>query len=63
MFAPRPGRSVDQLPPGQADFFDVESGHLAQDGVVDAPLLNDLFGIQARGGCSCAGTYSHRLPR
>ena len=25
-------------------------------------LLNDLFGIQARGGCSCAGPYGHRLP-
>ena len=26
-----------------------------------SPLLNDLFGIQARGGCSCAGPYGHRL--
>ncbi|WP_405653424.1 aminotransferase class V-fold PLP-dependent enzyme [Streptomyces sp. NBC_00019] len=24
-------------------------------------LLNDLFGVQARGGCSCAGPYGHRL--
>jgi len=24
-------------------------------------LLNDKFGIQARGGCSCAGTYGHHL--
>jgi len=24
-------------------------------------LLNDLFGIQARGGCSCAGPYAHKL--
>jgi selenocysteine lyase/cysteine desulfurase len=24
-------------------------------------LLNDLFGIQARGGCSCAGPYGHIL--
>jgi selenocysteine lyase/cysteine desulfurase len=24
-------------------------------------LLNDLFGIQARGGCSCAGPYGHWL--
>lgn len=24
-------------------------------------LLNDLFGIQARGGCSCAGPYGHAL--
>jgi selenocysteine lyase/cysteine desulfurase len=24
-------------------------------------LLNDKFGIQTRGGCSCAGTYGHYL--
>ena len=24
-------------------------------------LLNDRYGIQARGGCSCAGTYGHFL--
>jgi len=24
-------------------------------------LLNDLFGVQSRGGCSCAGPYGHRL--
>lgn len=24
-------------------------------------MLNDRFGIQTRGGCSCAGTYGHRL--
>jgi hypothetical protein len=26
-----------------------------------AALLNDLFGIQARSGCFCAGPYLHRL--
>ncbi|KAI3910062.1 hypothetical protein MKW92_042016 [Papaver armeniacum] len=26
-----------------------------------AKLLNDLFGIQARGGCACAGPYAHHL--
>jgi selenocysteine lyase/cysteine desulfurase len=26
-------------------------------------ILNDRFGIQARGGCSCAGTYGHHLLR
>jgi selenocysteine lyase/cysteine desulfurase len=26
-----------------------------------AALLNDLLGIQARAGCSCAGPYGHRL--
>ena len=24
-------------------------------------LLSDMFGIQSRGGCSCAGPYGHRL--
>ena len=24
-------------------------------------VLNDMFGIQVRGGCSCAGTYGHHL--
>ena len=24
-------------------------------------LLNDCFGVQVRGGCSCAGTYGHYL--
>jgi hypothetical protein len=24
-------------------------------------ILNDLLGIQSRGGCSCAGPYGHRL--
>ncbi len=26
-----------------------------------AKLLNDLFGIQTRAGCTCAGPYGHRL--
>lgn len=36
-----------------------ENGYLHHNFVV--ALLNDLFGIQARGGCSCAGPYGHRL--
>jgi hypothetical protein len=36
-----------------------ERGYLHHDLVV--ALLNDVFGIQARGGCSCAGPYGHRL--
>jgi selenocysteine lyase/cysteine desulfurase len=24
-------------------------------------ILNDKFGVQTRGGCSCAGTYGHTL--
>jgi selenocysteine lyase/cysteine desulfurase len=41
--------------------FRVRNGprHLHHELVV--ALLNDLFGIQARGGCSCAGPYGHRL--
>jgi len=35
------------------------SGYLHHNFVVS--VLNDLFGIQARGGCSCAGPYGHRL--
>nr|XP_043639338.1 uncharacterized protein LOC122610412 [Erigeron canadensis] len=31
------------------------------DGAFVVKLLNDLFGIQARGGCSCAGPYGHQL--
>jgi selenocysteine lyase/cysteine desulfurase len=34
-------------------------GYLHHNFVVS--VLNDLFGIQARGGCSCAGPYGHRL--
>ncbi|CAA2934192.1 probable cysteine desulfurase [Olea europaea subsp. europaea] len=30
-------------------------------GTFVAKLLNDLFGIQARGGCACAGPYGHSL--
>ncbi|KAJ1617619.1 hypothetical protein T492DRAFT_605244, partial [Pavlovales sp. CCMP2436] len=26
-----------------------------------AALLNDLFGIQARAGCACAGPHAQRL--
>ena len=36
-----------------------DSGYLHHNYVV--ALLNDLFGIQSRGGCSCAGPYGHRL--
>ncbi|KAI3509400.1 hypothetical protein L1887_24646 [Cichorium endivia] len=31
------------------------------DGAFVAKLMNDLFGIQARGGCACAGPYGHHL--
>ncbi|EPS62471.1 hypothetical protein M569_12319, partial [Genlisea aurea] len=31
------------------------------DGAFVAKLMNDLFGIHARGGCACAGPYGHTL--
>jgi len=37
--------------------FTVEGAHYA----LIAKILNDRFGIQTRGGCSCAGTYGHML--
>jgi selenocysteine lyase/cysteine desulfurase len=37
--------------------FFVENAHFN----LIVKLLNDRFGIQTRGGCSCAGTYGHYL--
>ncbi len=37
-------------------------GHYLHHKFVTA-LLNDLFGIQSRAGCSCAGPYGHKLLR
>src|SRR5690606_9931947 len=34
-------------------------GHIHQQLVTR--MLSDLYGIQARGGCACAGPYAHRL--
>jgi selenocysteine lyase/cysteine desulfurase len=50
--------SADRLP---IVSFQVRAGqrYLHHNFVV--ALLNDLFGIQVRGGCSCAGPYGHRL--
>jgi selenocysteine lyase/cysteine desulfurase/CRP-like cAMP-binding protein len=41
--------------------FMVRYGHHYLHNNYVVTLLNDLFGIQARGGCSCAGPYMHRL--
>jgi selenocysteine lyase/cysteine desulfurase len=41
--------------------FRIRSGDRYLHHNVVIALLNDLFGIQARGGCSCAGPYGHRL--
>ena len=50
--------SSDRLPIFSMRFRSAE-GELHYGFVVR--LLNDLFGIQARGGCSCAGPYGHSL--
>ncbi|SNS23923.1 Selenocysteine lyase/Cysteine desulfurase [Actinoplanes regularis] len=41
--------------------FQVRSGDRYLHHNFVAALLNDMFGIQARSGCSCAGPYGHRL--
>lgn len=48
------GNIEDRL--GVFSFF-VENAHFN----LIVKLLNDLHGIQVRGGCSCAGTYGHYL--
>jgi selenocysteine lyase/cysteine desulfurase len=51
-------KDVDKL-----SIFSFRIKHQGKDlhyGFVTA-LLNDLFGIQVRGGCSCAGPYAHIL--
>ncbi|SNY92875.1 Selenocysteine lyase/Cysteine desulfurase [Cohaesibacter sp. ES.047] len=50
----------DQERIGVVSFNISIDGQLLHYGFVVA-LLNDLFGIQARGGCSCAGPYAHAL--
>lgn len=57
---------IEVLGPRDADRIGIFSfnirarGRLLHHNYVVA-LLNDLFGIQARGGCSCAGPYGHSL--
>lgn len=41
--------------------FNIRSGEKYLHHNLVVALLNDLFGIQARGGCSCAGPYGHYL--
>jgi selenocysteine lyase/cysteine desulfurase len=48
------GQHKDRL--GVFSFF-IENEHFN----LVVKLLNDRFGIQTRGGCSCAGTYGHFL--
>jgi selenocysteine lyase/cysteine desulfurase len=59
-------RNIEVLGPTDVErlaIFSLRFHHQGRDlhyGFVVA-LLNDLFGIQARGGCSCAGPYGHHL--
>ena len=41
--------------------FVVRHGHRYLHHNFVVALLNDVFGVQSRGGCSCAGPYGHRL--
>jgi selenocysteine lyase/cysteine desulfurase len=53
---------VHLLAPGARDRLGIASFYI--DGLhynLVVRLLSDRFGIQARGGCSCAGTYGHYL--
>ena len=48
------------------DLTPIVSFNIAHEGKILHPklvtkVLNDLFGIQSRAGCSCAGPYGHRL--
>lgn len=57
---------IDILGPKDADRIGVISFNISSKGQhlhygFVVALLNDLFGIQARGGCSCAGPYAHDL--
>ncbi|RMH47218.1 MAG: aminotransferase class V-fold PLP-dependent enzyme [Gammaproteobacteria bacterium] len=48
------GQQQERLP-----IFSFYSRHIHHNLLVK--ILNDYFGIQVRGGCSCAGTYGHIL--
>lgn len=41
--------------------FNIRAGDSCLHARFVALLLNDLFGIQGRAGCSCAGPYGHRV--
>ncbi|MCA0900985.1 aminotransferase class V-fold PLP-dependent enzyme [Microbulbifer agarilyticus] len=58
--------NIEILGGTDAERVSIVSLHLLQDGKplhygFVVALLNDLFGIQVRGGCSCAGPYGHHL--
>ena len=59
-------RNIQILGGTEADRVSIVSLHLLHEGKplhhgFVVALLNDLFGIQVRGGCSCAGPYGHHL--
>ncbi|AKR58431.1 hypothetical protein XM25_22080 [Devosia sp. H5989] len=58
--------AIEVLGPRQAQrlaifSFNIRVGNQLLHPNLVVALLNDLFGIQARGGCSCAGPYGHEL--
>ena len=58
--------SIEILGNHEADRLSIVSFVVRHDGVYlhhnfVVAVLNDLFGIQSRGGCSCAGPYGHAL--
>lgn len=55
-----PGISTARLPIFSFVIEHKDSGLFLHHNFV-AALLNDLFGIQARGGCACAGPYAQEL--
>jgi len=52
--------SADRLPVFSLVITHPESNRMLHHNFVSA-LLNDLFGVQARGGCACAGPYAEDL--
>ncbi len=42
-------------------FLVVDKAGVAVNAQVFTRMLSDIYGIQARGGCACAGPYGHRL--
>lgn len=58
--------SIEVLGPRDAERLPIFSFNVLSEGRYLHPnfvvaLMNDLFGIQMRGGCSCAGPYGHDL--
>jgi len=51
--------TADRLPIFSFRIRDGKGGYIHQQ--LATRMLSDLYGIQARGGCACAGPYVHRL--